>query len=77
MLTKNRHGRRGGGVALVIKDNIKFKEIDIKESTSFELGAWQLNLGSNRITLIVVYRPPNLENTTLINFTDEFSIHYM
>ena len=59
--------RRGGGVALYIKSNIKH-EILYPEDNAFESIVAVLNLGGLVVPVVAIYRPPALTNiSTYIN----------
>ncbi|CAB3996663.1 RNA-directed DNA polymerase from transposon X-element [Paramuricea clavata] len=53
-----RSGRQGGGTGLLFKNNLQAAKVDGGERQSFEYSEWKVTSGSQRINLIIVYRPP-------------------
>ena len=56
-----RFARRGGGTGLLFKDNMSVSKIAGGEQQSFEYSEWNVHSGSQRISLIIIYRPPYSE----------------
>ena len=55
-----RHGRSGGGVGLLISDEVKFRKIDIIPTTdTLESITVEVKLPSKMIIVVSMYRPPN------------------
>lgn len=74
-LDVTRDNRRGGGCALLFKNTIKAQQMDIQLFRSFEYGDWLLQYGSNKLRLLVVYRPPYSTGhpVTMSVFFEEFA----
>ena len=53
-----RADRRGGGLAIIFKENLKFKSIEMGERSSYEFLELYLADGSVSLRLVAVYRPP-------------------
>lgn len=53
-----RVGRRGGGVAIFYRDTIKLAHFSTVHYSSFEHLDFSLTVGSNRLRIINIYRPP-------------------
>ena len=75
MLTLNRTGRKGGGVALVAKSHLKVKQTGEGELRSFQFCKWQVQIHHTTITLVSIYHPPYNNKTKVINaeFLDEYT----
>lgn len=58
---RNREKRRGGGIAVYIKQNINYT-IELPESESFESMIIHLNLNNQKTPVIATYRPPGKTN---------------
>ena len=66
--------RRGGGLALLIRDGFRTKRNSTNIYSSFEVADWTLSINNQRLRVIVVYRPPYSEkHPVTISFIDEFS----
>ena len=75
MININRKNRRGGGLALIHRDNVKVKTIKCGQTKSFEYGLWQVNMKNITAAVLgIYYRPPySQENkVTIPMFNDEF-----
>ncbi len=72
LLENSRLNRRGGGVALVFRNNISAKKIEVISRESFEVGQYVLTSNSWRVRLAVVYRPPS---SCVNTFLDEFATY--
>ena len=70
--SKIREKGQGGGVALIIKENLNITEIKMDQRQSFEFGFWNIKSVDTSINLIIIYRPPQIEGITVNKFTDEF-----
>ena len=70
-----RKGGRGGGLGLLVKNNIKVKLGSADQYSSFESGLFNLTIGDFNLTLIVTYRPPYTPQhpVPVAVFLDEFS----
>ena len=61
MFGKDRMGRRGGGVLLYIKETIPAYEVQLKEEADCNEAIWcKLVTGHTTVTIVVVYRCPNI-----------------
>ena len=58
MLTSNRTGRKGGGVALIVKSHLKVKQTEEGQLRSFQFCKWQVQIHHATITLVSIYHPP-------------------
>ena len=72
LLENSRLNRRGGGVALVFRNNISARKIEVISRESFEVGEYVLTSNSWRVQLAVVYRPPS---SCVSTFLDEFATY--
>ena len=54
--------RRGGVTALLVRDNMQVTKITADELNSFELSEWMIVDGSQRLRIVIVYRPPYSPN---------------
>ena len=73
--TSHRKERKGGGLALVYRENIKVKKLTSKELKTFQLAVWKSMVKSTSFTILAIYRPPysaKNKSTTSI-FLDEFT----
>ena len=70
MLTANRKGKRGGGIALICKSTLKTKHIRVGTKRSFEYSIWSIQTTNQAICLVAIYRPPDL---SLPWFLDDFT----
>ena len=77
MFTKDRMGRKGGGVLLYIKENIPAYEVQLSEEADCNEATWfKLVTGHTTVTIGVVYRCPNTtkqNNETIHNVFSEVS----
>lgn len=64
----NRDGK-GGGIAVYVKENIEFSKLSTK-TKSFELIQLNINTSSEPLSLLSVYRPPNLKIPEFITELD-------
>ena len=61
MFTKDRIGRRRGGVLLYIKETIPAYEVQLQEEADCSEAIWcDLVTGQTTVTIGVVYRCPNI-----------------
>ena len=65
---KNRVGKRGGGIAVFIRDGIPI-HIEDQQTLNFECLDFIIEIGSKKLEIISIYRPPSTYNTT--SFTQE------
>ena len=64
-------GTRGGGIAVIYKQNLKLKHKTLYKTDSFEHAAIHVSNSSQALNVVVVYRPdPSGENTSA--FMTEF-----
>ena len=70
-----RGDRRGGGTALLFRDNINVSKLETVSRISFESSEYLVCTGSLRFRLAIIYRPPYSVNhpVTVNSFIDEFS----
>ena len=71
----NRKGGKGGGLAIIHKDNIKTKKLKGGAVRSFEYAIWQCLFKSISIHILAIYRPPYSEKnkTTIKMFIEDIS----
>ena len=71
----NRKTKRGGGLALTIKNNIKVQQQDSREYDSFEHTVWNINhIDMPTFTVVALYHPPsNGQNSTDVIFIDQLT----
>ncbi|XP_077978882.1 uncharacterized protein LOC144434304 [Glandiceps talaboti] len=68
--------RKGGGVSVIVKKNLKFSVNTTSSFKTFEVLDRNMNLASSTIRLIVIYRPPYSHKSckwTVTDFLDEFA----
>ena len=70
----NRVNKRGGGLALVTKNEYKATLEHEHQDDSFESAVWSLDT-SPKVHIVGIYRP--LAASSIIEFTDKFSDYYM
>ena len=70
MLTANRKGKMGGGIALICKSTLKTKHIRVGTKQSFEYSIWSIQTTNQAICLVAIYRPLDL---SLPWFLDDFT----
>ena len=70
-----RSHHRGGGTALLFRDNINVCKLESGSRNSFELSEYLVCTGSLRIQLVIIYQPPySISHPMTVNsFIDEFS----
>ena len=76
MIHTPRIGRRGGGVALIIKSSLKCKHLVSQHKfQSFEHQTVDILMNGGTVTLIIIYRPPpsSKYRATPKEFNEEFS----
>ena len=75
MLTSNRIGRKGGGVALIVKSYLRVKQTGEGQLRSFQFCKWQIQIHHTTITLVSIYHPPYNNKTKVTNaeFMDEYT----
>jgi exonuclease III len=69
IVSSPRLNRRGGGIAVIIKDNLHFKRLACASFSTFEVLLLQITSSSKSFLIGTVYRPPG----PLSNFLTEFS----
>jgi hypothetical protein len=62
-----RQGRRGGGIAIFIKETWSFEEDKIIQSNEYEGVSLSLNRNNVSFALLAIYRPPNKNKSIFIN----------
>ncbi|KAK2186033.1 hypothetical protein NP493_216g03014 [Ridgeia piscesae] len=77
MFSRDRLGRRGGGVILYIKESIQAYEIKLEKEAECEEAVWcNIVTGNSTLTVGLVYRSPNIsieENEKIHNAIKEVS----
>ena len=76
---RNREGKRGGGLAIIYRDNITVTEITQQKQRSFEVTHWKTTIGNITLNILGIYHPPYSagQNTTNMVFLDELTrVHY-
>ena len=75
LICSHRADRRGGGLAIIFKENLKFKSIEMGERSSYEFLELYLADGSVSLRLVAVYRPPfsPTHRVSIGTFIDEFN----
>ena len=63
--------KQGGGIGIIVKDEIECKRIKSTKTISFEHGIWKITTGGKSFALAVIYRSPSLGGITINNFTNE------
>ena len=58
ILTHNRNIRKGEGLAIVYRSNLKVSAIETYHTRSMEYGIWKVNTGTVTINIIAIYHPP-------------------
>lgn len=67
---RNRHGKRGGGILLLVQDCVA---CDIVEEYSLVTPHYELvTVHSNKSLISVIYRPPSGDLNQFFSFTDNF-----
>ena len=71
----NRKNRQGGGVALIYKDYLIIKRLNLDQLDTFEKAIWQVRYPGVDLTVCAIYHPPYSETYQVTNnqFLDEFS----
>ena len=59
IITRNRNGRKGGGLAFIFRADLKVKQSELDVYESFEHCIVDINATSPNFKLILVYRPPS------------------
>ena len=71
-LTINRKKKHGGGLALMVKENINCKKVVYAPRQTFEFRVWKITSKNFTVNFLLVYQPPLA--STLNCFTDEFLV---
>ena len=72
--TSNRSMKRGRGLAVIADKNFDVKLISESERQTFKIAKWNIAILSLVVTLVGVYKPPNISNFDFHN--DFFFIGY-
>ena len=72
--TVNRQNKKGGGVALVCKSNLKPKLVLQGCSNSMEFGIWTMKTSGKLLTITGIYHPPHSETNTHSGFTNSLTL---
>ena len=54
----NRIGKKGGGIALIHRNNITVIKVDQKQHRSFESVHWMTTIGNYSLNILGLYHPP-------------------
>ena len=67
-------GHRGGGLALIMKENIKVNLIESRMMKTFKFAVWNLKIQNKELQLMGMYhpQPSKIHQHTDQMFTDEF-----
>ena len=71
----NRHGRTGGGLMLICKSTMDVKEIQSRNTRSFEHATWSVSINNKSLTITGIYHPPAKDGITNAMFTDDVTEH--
>ena len=72
-IISNRAGnKKGDGLALFYKSEIKCKDVDLVIKNSFEYSSWKLCFNNKNLLVIGIYHPPNTRNGSNQVFINEF-----
>ena len=73
--TCNRNHSRGGGIALICRNDFIVKHINIGDHDQrvYEQGTWTINTGKKTLTLTIIYHPPPKNGITNSMFIDQFT----
>ena len=64
VIRKERVGRGGGGVAMLIKERLKFEEVNLSVNNNFqEFLVGTVNTGKSSLVVAVIYNPPRNEHS--------------
>ena len=79
---RNREGKRGEGLAIIYRDNIRVTEITQKKQRSFEVTHWKTTVGNSPLNILGIYHPPysvgqNTTNMVLLDKLTELLIVWM
>ena len=64
---------RGGGLALLYKDNMKIKKIEAQHLCMIEYAIWQVSIKNKTINILGIYHPPPKQHLTNAIFLDELT----
>ena len=64
---------RGGGIALLYKDDIKVKKIEAQHLCTIEYAIWQVSLKNKTTAIHGIYHPPPKQDQTNVTFLDEIT----
>ena len=77
MFTRDRIGRRGGGIILYVKESVQAHEIKLESEADYDKAVWcKIVSGNSKLTIGLVYRSPNIneeDNTKIQNAIKEVS----
>ena len=71
----NRRGKKGGGLALICKSNLKVKTVDKGATDTMEFAVWSIQIRNKTITVTGIYHPPYSLTNKATNkmFLDDFT----
>ena len=73
--THNRNIRKGGGLAIVSRSNLKVSASEANHTRSKEYAVWKVNTGTVTINIIAIYYPPywDINQSTNAMFLDDLA----
>ena len=70
-----RQGKRGGGIGLIHKLNVKANKISSGNNETFEQAIWKLQTSNQTLHFCASYRPPDTSEMLFIDDFIEFMVH--
>ena len=70
--THNR-STRGGGLALLYKQNMKIKKIEAQHLRTMEYAIWHVSLKNKSLNILGIYHPPPKQHLTNATFLDKLT----
>ena len=64
--------KKGGGLALLYKSEIKCKDVNLMIQKLFECSGWKLDVNNKTLLVIAIYHPPTTNNGSNSVFINEF-----
>ena len=72
-ISTHKRPTRGGGLALLYKDNMKIKKIEAQHLCMIEYAIWQVSIKNKTIHILGIYHPPPKQHLTNLIFLDELT----
>ena len=69
-----RQGKRGGGIGLIHKLNVKANKISSGNNEAFEQAVWKLQTSNRTLHVCAIYRPPDTSERLFIDDFTEFMV---